>query len=61
MIFYLIATILAFFGALFWVIDTIGGAIQTKGWSVLCLIGSAVTIAIKFCCDNPETIKTFFR
>lgn len=61
MIFYLIATVLAFFGALFWIIDTIGGAIRTKGWSVLCLIASAVTIAIKFCWYNPEAIKEFFR
>jgi len=61
MIFYLIAILFAFFGALFWIIDNIGGAIQTKSWSVLRLIGSAVTIAIKFCYDNPGAIKEFFN
>jgi len=59
MVCYLIATVLFLFGVLFWIIDVVGGAIRTKGWAVLCIIASAVTIAIKFCCDNPEGIKAF--
>ncbi|KKL58940.1 hypothetical protein LCGC14_2220350 [marine sediment metagenome] len=61
MIFYLIATVLTFLGCIFWIIDTIGGAIQTKGYCMLCFITSALVIMLKFCYENPETIKEFFR
>ena len=61
MILYLIATIFAFAGFIFWFMNAAGTGTDTKSWAKLCLILSGVLITVKLYLENQDAVQGFIN